>query len=147
MFDQDVRPSNMGYTMNNGGTSLLDGVVLFDWASSCDLGSRPMFSGTLHYAANDVLETLAGYGDPLSMANYDLESLVKSFWDITRGALERPRAVMIESADRPVQQVAQAILTAWQTEEQTCQLLRRLLVLARNGQYDSLRAEFENFHE
>ena len=104
-----------------------------------------MFSGTLRYAANDILETLAGYGDPPPMAKYDLESLVKSFWDITRGSLGRPRAVIIESADRAVHQVAQDILLqAWQNEELACQLLRRLLVPARNGQYESLRAEFEN---
>ena len=134
--------------MDNDDASLLGDVVLFDWASSCDLGTRPMFSSTHRYAANDILETLAGYGDPLPMAKYDLESLVKSFWDITRGKLGRPRAVMIERApDRAVHQVAQDILRAWQNEERACQLLRRLLVPARNGQYESLRAEFEKLHE
>ena len=118
----------MGYTINNDDASLgLDDVVLFDWASSCDLGTQPLFSGTLHYAAHDVLETLADFRDPLAMAEYDLESLVKSFWDITRGALGRPRAVTIETSNMPLNRVARNIQLAWQEEEQRHPLLKRLL--------------------
>lgn len=143
---RDVRPSNMGHTTNNDDASGLDDVVLFDWASSCDVGSQPMFSGTLHCAAQDVLDTLADLADPLAMAEYDLESLVKSFWDITRGALGRPRAVTIETSNMPLNRVARNIQLAWQEEEQKHLLLKRFLSHARAKEYENLRAEFESLH-
>ena len=143
---RDVRPSNMGHATTNGHASGFDDVVLFDWASSCDVGSQPMFSGTLHYAAQDVLATLADFSDPLAMAEYDLESLVKSFWDVTRGGLERPRALTIERSNMPLNRVARNILLAWQEEEQRHPLLKRLLLHARAKEYENLRAEFEGLY-
>lgn len=140
---RDVRPSNMGYTDDD---ACLD-VVLFDWASSCDLGSRPVFSGTLHYAAQDVLQSLADWRDPDPLAEYDLESLVYSFWDITRDASERPQPIMIGMvAGEPASRRAGRIQKAWQEEERKIPLLKRLLSLARAKDYGGLCLEFDGLH-
>ena len=139
---RDIRPSNMGFTLDD----MVLSVVLFDWASSCDLGSQPQYSGTLHYAAEGVLKALVvEWNVPHALPEYDLESLVYSFWDITREALARPPPVMVEIVKR-WQQGVQGIHVAWQEEEKKYPLLRCLLSYARAKDYESLRVEFENLH-
>ena len=138
---RDVRPSNMGYIRDTTGDVE---VVLFDWALSCDSGSQPKFAGTLHYAAHGVLRCLADLGDPIPAAEHDLESLVHTFWDLTRDLLARPQVTMIETSNRPSNQSAMAILKGWHDEENSHPLLRRLLSLARSRDYDGLIIELES---
>jgi hypothetical protein len=125
----------MGY--NNGDDASLS-VLLFDWVSSCNLGDRPVFCGNLHYAAQDVLEKIANFEDIDALAEYDLESLVYSYWEITSPASERPRPMQIGMIDQSVSQSMIAlsqhvrrIQEARQAEEGSKPLLRRLLSHAR----------------
>jgi hypothetical protein len=137
---RDVRPLNMAYRNDDSGLE----VVLFDWSASCDLESKPLFSGTLHYAAQEVLEILSDFGDPSALAKYDLESLVYSFWDITRDVLVRPRPITIPVDEVWLFRCAKKIQEAWEVEERTHLWLRRFLKHARDKDYDGLASAFEN---
>ena len=81
---RDVRPSNMGFVSLAESSDDTTEVLLFDWASAVQVGSSITFTGTVHYAASDVLDSLRKGANPVPGSAHDLESLVYAIWDATR---------------------------------------------------------------
>jgi len=137
---RDVRPSNMGFIALAESLNDTTKVLLFDWASAAEAGSKVAFTGTVHYAASDVLDSLVEKQDPVSAPAHDLESLVYAIWDVTRQPTAPPAALSVDgsldsaNADRYIRQVQDA----WRLEAGQNPALVELLVDARGCHYAEL---------
>ena len=139
---RDVRPSNMGFVSLAEAESIDDTteVLLFDWASAAEAGSSIAFTGTVHYAAGDVLDSLVERVSPVPAPAHDLESLVYAIWDVTRQATSPPAALSVRgslnsaTADRYVTEVRDA----WKHDRDQNPALAELLVDARGCNYAEL---------
>jgi len=137
---RDVRPSNMGFVSLAESIDDTTEVLLFDWASAAEAGSSITFTGTVHYAASDVLDSLRKRVHPVPAPAHDLESLVYAIWDVTRQPTAPPAALSVNgslnsaNADRYVTEVREA----WRQDRDQNPALAELLVDARGCNYAEL---------
>ena len=137
---RDVRPSNMGFVSLAESIDDTTEVLLFDWASAAEAGSSITFTGTVHYAASNVLDSLRERVSPVPAPAHDLESLVYAIWDVTRQPTALPAALSVNgslnsaNADRYVTQVQEA----WRQDRDQNPALAELLVDARGCNYAEL---------
>lgn len=142
---RDVRPSNMGFVSLAESIDETTEVLLFDWASAAEARSSIRFTGTVHYAASDVLESLIERENPVPAPAHDLESLVYAIWDVTRQPTAPPAALSVNgslnsaNADRYVTQVREA----WRQDKDRNPALGELLVDARACNYAELARRME----
>ncbi len=137
---RDVRPSNMGFVSVAESIDDTTEVLLFDWASAAEAKSSITFTGTVRYAASDVLDSLIERENPVPAPAHDLESLVYAIWDVTRQPTAPPAALSVNgslnsaNAHRYVTQVRDA----WRQDREQNAGLAELLVLARECNYAEL---------
>lgn len=134
---RDVRPTNIVVLQD-------ERPVLIDWVSVATIGTETSeYVGTVHYAAEEVLNVLVDGDAPTPAASYDLESLVYSVYSLSREVTSLPLATKIEKYPRrPEADFYAAVRTAWQQEVQRNGMLQTLVESARRCDYDGLRAEF-----
>mmetsp|Transcript_9736 Transcript_9736/g.26985 ORF Transcript_9736/g.26985 Transcript_9736/m.26985 type:complete len:614 (-) Transcript_9736:524-2365(-) len=137
---RDVRPSNMGYVTSG---ELIDGntsVLLFDWASAAETGISTAFTGTVHYAASDVLDKLATGESPDPSPSHDLESLVYAIWDLTRQPAAPPEALSVHGSlnSSNADEYVRGVQNAWRRERDEKPALAELLDDAKKCNYVDL---------
>ena len=115
-------------------------VLLFDWASAAEARSSITFTGTVHYAASGVLDSLIEMENPVPTPAHDLESLVYAIWDVSRQPTAPPAALSVNgslnsaNAGRYIKQVREA----WRQDRDQNLALAELLVNARACNYEEL---------
>jgi hypothetical protein len=112
---------------------VIDGndACLIDWSCSCSIETSVAFSGTLHYAASEVLKSVKdGITSITYHAHHDLESLVYAIWELC--SLKDSSLCTI-----PVRNVS-AILAFWEREMYEYPGLKSLVSAARECEYDAL---------
>lgn len=137
---RDVRPSNMGFVSSAEAVDATTEVLLFDWASAAEAGSSGGFTGTVHYAASEVLDSLAERVAPVPAPAHDLESLVYAIWDLTRQATAPPAAVSVDGSLNSAnsQTYVTQVREAWRQDKEQNPALAELLVDARACNYEEL---------
>ena len=115
-------------------------VLLFDWASAAETGGSVTFTGTVHYAASDVLDSLIERVSPLPAPAHDLESLVYAIWDLTRQASTPPAALSVNGSlnSATAAPYVTQVRDAWRHDRDQNPALAELLVDARGCNYAEL---------
>jgi serine/threonine protein kinase len=126
---RDARASNFLVVVKADGSP--EQAMVCDWATAIRLGEEKGYAGALHFAADSVLLNIQEEEWYFAFtAAMDLESLVKSVWDLS---LSSCCGVSLLPRDNPV-----AILNWWQTRASSDKKLATYLRLARNLDYDGL---------
>ena len=123
---RDVRPSNLAVAKDNH-------PVLLDFGCACRTGEEIAYSGSVHYAAEDVLIQLR---NRIHVVEYhpwfDLESLVYSMWDLKHELLLD--VALFDKNDA----VYDRVCDWWISERKENEKLRQLVSMARASDYDRL---------
>ena len=130
---RDVRPENVVVA---GGD-----VCLIDWASATPSKEECDFIGTLRYAPQSILESLAVYANVTPTPVHDLESLVYTMYDVSRPPKSRPLALIVSDTTCFYTRCT-AIKEAWEQEAKDSLHLAELLGFARSGNYTALEEAF-----
>lgn len=127
---RDVRASNLLLEVNANGEVVK--AILADWATAVVLGMDLLYEGAVHFASNTVLENLAkGETSFAFTAAMDLESLVKTVWD-----LQHPTFCEVSSISK---KNLREILDWWTAREVMEINLAKYLKLARSEDYEELK--------
>ena len=116
-------------------------MILFDWASAAETGTKADFSGTVvHYAASAVLGKLANRESPDPLPSHDLESLVYTMWDLSRQLTSLPTALSVNGSlnDSNSEEYINGVKSAWAREKDQYPALAELLHHARSCSYTEL---------
>ena len=138
---RDIRPSNIGYISSETPIDDSTEVILFDWASAAETGTKADFSGTVvHYAASAVLGKLANRESPDPLPSHDLESLVYTMWDLSRQLTSLPTALSVNGSlnDSNSEEYINGVKSAWAREKDQYPALAELLHHARSCSYTEL---------
>lgn len=131
---RDIRPSNMVFVPGERGDVQ---PFLIDWASATDASTvLNSFTGTVHYAAESVLQAVAKGEIPVPLPAHDLESLVYSIFDLSQEPDARPSVLAVNRRN------TDAIIAGWQSELAVNKSLAKLVGLARSTNYAMLGQEF-----
>ena len=137
---RDIRPSNIGYISSETRIDDSTEVILFDWASAVETGTKADSSGTVHYAASAVLDKLANRESPDPLPSHDLESLVYTMWDLSRQLTSLPTALSVNGSlnDSNSEEYINGVKSAWAREKDQYPALAELLHHARSCSYTEL---------
>jgi serine/threonine protein kinase len=130
---RDVRPENVVVA---GGD-----VCLIDWASATPSNEECDFIGTLCYAPQRILESLAVFANVKPTPVHDLESLVYTMYDVSRPPESRPLALTISDLTCFYTRCIM-IKEAWEQEAKDSLHLAELLGFARSGNYSAPEEAF-----